>query len=128
MNKKILIASLFVCILIVCSIVSAVDINTYKNRISKNDSLDTYKEIFTRIDGLCDKIDKKGIGLFIHLNVEMWASTLHGWGLTIKGIRQPFESFEIEVDYIKVPLLIGLIGAGLNPEIHGFAFGNIEWD
>jgi len=80
-------------------VITAVDNDTDVNDISIDNSdeiepLDDYKEIFTHIDGVCRNFTVKRRGIFIHRGVEMYA---HGsWGITISGIRFPFNFFEEE--------------------------------
>ena len=137
MNKKILIACLFVCILLIGPIVTAVDANIYRaselRKKSKIDYLDKYSEIFTQIGGICSKVEGKQRGLFIHRDVELWMSPF--WGLNIKGIRIPSNIYEmdyffdVQVNHVRVPCLIGLLEYNQSHcSVAGFAIGNIEWD
>ena len=111
-------------------VITAVDNDTDVNDISIDNSdeiepLDDYKEIFTHIDGVCRNFTVKRRGIFIHRGVEMYA---HGsWGITISGIRFPFNFFEEDVYYVKVPCLIGILIYKSTCHVNGFAFGNIEW-
>jgi len=84
------------------------DIDDKSGSYSKIGTSDNYTEIFTQIVGHLDYIKAKRTGIFIHFGVEMEA---YFWGLTIKGLRFPLESFDQRSPYF----------------VYGFAFGNIEW-
>ena len=138
MFKKCIIVSI-ICLLILMIVPKGMatnDIEFPKEKITKNESLDGYIEYFTIIYGNCKEFKEEGKMLFIHRNIEMWAYYFNGtrgtWSLNIRGIGQPsfpsdIGTFDHEVRYIKVPLLIGVIRTGTSTEIKCFTFGNIEW-
>ena len=109
--------------------VSSKDIYISKDKILEDnldiEPLDTNKEIYTRISGYCDNIGAKRIGIFVHFDVELRANI---WGLTISGIRFPFNPFKEDVNGVNVPCFIGIIYMDRYPyHVDGFTFGNIEW-
>jgi hypothetical protein len=131
MDKKILIANLFVCVLLFTPIVIAKNTNkNVFNEIIKNPeikSLDNYEEIITLIEGTADgaQINKRGL----IRDIEFYAGG--GTWLEIDGWRKPFwESYhEINVIYIHAYRFIGItrrIAPGIGM-VHGIAIGNIDW-
>jgi hypothetical protein len=111
----------------VLSSVSSKDVSVYNDTIFDDnkeiETSDDYSEIFTHIDGWCWSIEEKRKSIFIHHGVELW-----GYSLNIKGIRFPFNIFDEDAYYVKVPSLFGRINYDRQPYIvNGVAFGNIEW-
>ena len=128
LKSKSLVAVILIVLIGASVVTSAENINIVIER-EIEEPLDANLEIITFIEGFASDVNKKGIGIMIHREVEMWSNTVHGIGLTIKGIRQPFEEFELDVDYIKAPIIIGLIWMGVmpGPMINCIALGDIEW-
>jgi len=129
--KKLLVVGIIVLFISmsVLTSVSSKDISISDDKIlednNKNEPLDTYKEIFTHIDGWCDSVKEKRIGYYIHFDVEICS---YDFEITIKGIRFPFNFFNEFVYNIKVPFFIGIIADERSPAVvKGFAIGNIEW-
>jgi len=111
------------------SSVSSKDISISDDKILEYnpeiEPLDEYEEIITFIEGWCDLIRVKRRGIFIHFDVELYADT---WGLIIKGIRKPFNTFEEDVLKVNIPCFIGIFSNMGQPyRVDGIAFGNIEW-
>jgi hypothetical protein len=100
----------------VLSSVSSKDVSVSKDRIfddnNEIETSDDYSEIFTYINGYCDYIKAKRIGILVHFNVELWADP---WGLTISGIKKPFNRFEEDVYEVIVPCFIGFIDTSGSP-------------
>jgi len=120
---------LFICISITPSV--AVDIVQESSILisDKTGASDDYKEIITIINA--DVWEVKGKGrAFIWRDVEIIARS--GEPFEIWGIKQPNGNglfFREKIEYLKAPLIIGLIFS--QPpnfaSANGVAFGNIEW-
>ena len=131
MKEKILIVSLFVCILLIAPIITANDTNEHTSYEVIENSMfmpsDTYKEIITIISGNGDgyKVNKWGIIRDVEMTAYAGATGLdiHVW------IGSPKETFtEAGVAYIHAPCFIGwFTHPGFGYEVHGIAIGNIDW-
>ncbi len=120
---------MFICISITPSV--AVDIVQESSILisDKTGASDDYKEIITIINA--DVWEVKGKGrAFIWRDVEIIARS--GEPFEIWGIKQPNGNglfFREKIEYLKAPLIIGLIFS--QPpnfaSANGVAFGNIEW-
>jgi len=139
MNKKILIISLFVGILLIAPIITADNTNKNEsNEVIKNPEakpVDRFKEVITIIGAYGEEgtlhCSSSGLGVFFH-RVVISLDEGYDNGIEIRGLRRfliiPI-TFEISVRHVVAQhclILFGGYGAGYE-QLVAIALGNIEW-